>query len=55
MTVTELQELALYIGRQIRWDEHLCLTAYFLDPHMRSTVRRLYSDMAANKTSAELV
>lgn len=31
------------------------LTAYFLDPHMRSTMRRLYSDMAAKSTSAEFV
>lgn len=31
------------------------LTAYFLDPHMRSTTRMLYSVMAAMSTSAELV
>lgn len=29
--------------------------AYFLDPHMRSTALRLYSEMAAKSTSVELV
>lgn len=30
-------------------------TAYFLDPHIRSTTRMLYSVMAAKSTSDELV